>query len=160
MGILKINEANSYLKECLVNTVAEELPDKKLKIEPRLLFLSKEQFDKANNINIKYNVLKILALKFLIIELESVDYIAIIGNNNVKCENDDLEYIDIDESFYIVTAYGAKIDIKKDCKAYDILQAIYEPEKPEIFQGYELDTFKDFFEPIVIYNYRNYAKAI
>ncbi len=99
MGILKINEANSYLKECLVNTVAEELPDKKLKIEPRLLFLSKEQFDKANNINIKYNVLKILALKFLIIELESVDYIAIIGNNNVKCENDDLEYIDIDEMF-------------------------------------------------------------
>lgn len=151
MGILKINEANSYLKECLVNTVAEELPDKKLKIEPRLLFLSKEQFDKANNINIKYNVLKILTLKFIIIELESVDYIAIIGNNNVKCENDDLEYIDIDESFYIVTAYGAKIGIKKDCKAYDILQAIYEPEKPEIFQGYELDTFKDFFEPIVIY---------
>ena len=47
MGILKINEANSYLKECLVNTVAEELPDKKLKIEPRLLFLSKEQFDKG-----------------------------------------------------------------------------------------------------------------
>lgn len=31
------------------------------------------------------------------------------------------------------------------------MQAIYEPEKPNIFQGYELDTFQDFFEPIVIY---------
>lgn len=151
MGILKINEANSYLKECLVKTVSEKAPDEKLKIEPRLLFLSKEQFDKANNINIKYDVLKILGLKFLIMEFESVDYIAIVGNSCIKCENDDLEYIDIDESFYIVTAYGAKINIKKDCNAYDILEAIYEPENPEIFQGYELETFKDFFEPIVIY---------
>lgn len=151
MGILKINEANSYLKECLIKTVSEKAPDEKLKIEPRLLFLSKEQFDKANNINIKYDVLKILGLKFLIMEFETVDYIAIVGNSCIKCENDDLEYIDIDESFYIVTAYGAKINIKKDCNAYNILEAIYEPENPEIFQGYELETFKDFFEPIVIY---------
>lgn len=151
MGKIKINEANSYLKECLVNTVSEQLPDTKLKIEPWLLNLSKEQFDKANNINIKYKALNILTLKFLIVEFESVDYIVIIGNNNIKCENNDLEYIDIDESFYIATAYGAKIGIKKDCSAYNILENICEPENPETFQGYKLDVFKDFFEPIVIY---------
>lgn len=146
----KINEADAYLKDCLVNAVSEK-SDKKLKIEPRLLFLSKEQFDKAKNVKIKYNVLKILTLKFLIIEFETVDYIAIIGYDNIKCENDDLEYIDIDESFYLITAYEAKISIKKDYNAYEILQSIYEPEESTRFQGYELETFKDFFEPIVIY---------
>ena len=151
MGTVKLNDANLYLKECLINTVSEKEPDKNLKIVPRLLFLSEEKFNKASNISIKFDVLKILTLKFLIIEFESVDYIAIIGNNNIKSENEDLECIDIDESFYIVTAYGAKIEVKKDCNVYDILQAIYEPEKPNIFQGYELDTFQDFFEPIVIY---------
>lgn len=151
MGTVKLNDANLYLKECIINTVSEKEPDKNLKIVPRLLFLSEEKFNKASNISIKFDVLKILTLKFLIIEFESVDYIAIIGNNNIKSENEDLECIDIDESFYIVTAYGAKIEVKKDCNVYDILQAIYEPEKPNIFQGYELDTFQDFFEPIVIY---------
>ncbi len=151
MAKLKINEADLYLKECLINAVSENLPDKKLKIDPRLLFLSEEQFYKANHINIKYDVLKILTLKFLIIEYQAVDYIAIIGNNSIKCENDDLEYIDIDEAFYIATAYGAKICIKEGCTAYHILEAIYEPDKPGVFQGYELDVFKDFFEPIIIF---------
>lgn len=160
MGILKINEANSYLKECLVNTVAEELPDKKLKIEPRLLFLSKEQFDKANNINIKYNVLKILALKFLIIELESVDYIAIIGNNNVKCENDDLEYIDIDESFYIVTAYGAKIDIKKDVRHMIYYKLFMNLKSLKYSKVMSLTHLRIFLSLLLYTNYRNYAKAI
>lgn len=160
MGILKINEANSYLKECLVNTVAEELPDKKLKIEPRLLFLSKEQFDKANNINIKYNVLKILTLKFIIIELESVDYIAIIGNNNVKCENDDLEYINIDESFYIVTAYGAKIGIKKTVRHMIYYKLFMNLKSLKYSKVMSLTHLRIFLNLLLYTNYRNYAKAI
>lgn len=47
MGTVKLNDANLYLKECLINTVSEKEPDKNLKIVPRLLFLSEEKFNKA-----------------------------------------------------------------------------------------------------------------
>lgn len=150
MGIT-INDADSYLKECLDNYVSRKTVDKKLEIEPRLLFLTKEQFDKATRINIKHNTLRILSLRFLIMEYDEMNYIAIIGDKSIKCDDDDLQRINVDEAFFIVAAYASRIGIKKDCNPYKILDEVCPPEKLANFQGHELDVFKDFFESIIIY---------
>lgn len=158
MGTVKLNDANLYLKECLINTVSEKEPDKNLKIVPRLLFLSEEKFNKASNISIKFDVLKILTLKFLIIEFESVDYIAIIGNNNIKSENEDLECIDIDESFYIVTAYGAKIEVKKTVMYMIYCKPFMNRKNRIYFKAMSLILFRTFLSPLLYINYLNYVK--
>ncbi|WP_106829603.1 hypothetical protein [Parabacteroides pacaensis] len=151
MGKIKINEANSYLEERFKEYINNNIPDSIIKVEPRLIYLTEEQFKKASKINIKFDVLKILTLKFLIIEFESVDYIIVIGHDDINCENDDITSIDIDEAFYLTAALASNINIREGSNAYEMLNAIYEPEDPTIFQGYELDTLSIYFEPIKIF---------
>ena len=58
MGKIKINEANSYLEERFKEYINKNIPDSIVKVEPRLIYLTEEQFNKANKINIKFDVLK------------------------------------------------------------------------------------------------------
>lgn len=145
---MEINNSVEYIKRNIESYCQNKVPDRSFSIKSKnVLFLNEKEFNdlsKSKIIN-KFNFFK---LRFRVLEIAGNFFLAIGGNQNYECNNDDFIEVEISNQLFLGVVETLKLEIKDSANAYEIIDNL---SILEISDTYELSQIEQYFEPVNLY---------
>ena len=144
---MTVNETNQYIKETLKSYCDNIIPERAFEVKmPHVLFLNRKEFEELSKSKLHF-YFELSAIRFVIIDIESVYYLIAVGDKNLKSNNTDIIETQLSNSIFLGCAKALKLKVPTYVNAYDIIEQIYEPADGSD-EGYSLDTLSGLFEPL------------